>query len=364
MRVYGMRTGISIDVSPADRVRLDAVVADRNSPQKYVWRARIILLSADGCGTNEISRLTGTSKPCVWRWQERYMTAGVDGLLRDKTRPPRIIPLGKQVAERVVALTLTDPPGETTHWTSAAMAKAIAISVSSVQRIWRSHGLQPHRMRQFKLSNDPRFAAKVRDIVGLYVDPPAHAVVLSVDEKSQIQALDRTQPGLPMKKGRCGTMTHDYKRNGTTTLFAALNVLDGGVIGRCMQRHRHQEFIRFLNTIEAEVPAGKLVHVILDNYATHKHSKVIAWLARHPRFTFHFTPTSASWINAVEGFFAKLTKRRLKRGVFHSLVSLQAAIKRFLAEVNENPRLFRWTKDPDKIIAAVRRGHQALESIH
>jgi transposase len=219
-------------------------------------------------------------------------------------------------------------------------------------------------VRQFKLPNDPQFAAKVRDIVGLYVDPPAHAVVLSLDEKSQIQALDRTQPGLPLKKGRCGTMTHDYKRNGTTTLFAALNVLDGRVIGRCMQRHRHQEFIRFLNAVEAEVPAGKLIHVILDNYATHKHPKVMQWLARHPRWTFHFTPTSASWINAVEGFFAKLTKRRLKRGVFHSLVALQTAINRFLAEANANPRPFRWTKDPDKIIAAVKRGHQAWDSIH
>jgi transposase len=359
-----MRSGITIDVTPADRVRLDAVVADRNSPQKHVWRARIVLLSADGRGTAEIMRLTGKAKTCVWRWQERFMVAGVDGLLRDKTRPSRIAPLGAQVADRVVALTLTDPPGETTHWTSAAMAKAASISVSSVQRIWRSHGLQPHRMRQFKLSNDPLFAAKVRDIVGLYVDPPAHAVVLSVDEKSQIQALDRTQPGLPLKKGRCGTMSHDYKRNGTTTLFAALNVLEGGVIGRCMQRHRHQEFIRFLNAIEAEVPAGKLVHVILDNYAAHKHPKVRKWLARHPRFTFHFTPTSASWINAVEGFFAKLTKRRLKRGVFHSLVSLQAAINRFLIETNENPKPFRWTKDPNKIISAVRRGHQALDSLH
>ena len=359
-----MRTGITIDVNPADRVRLSAVVAGRNSPQKHVWRAQIVLLSADGRGTAEIMRLTGKSKTCVWRWQERFMSAGVEGLLHDKTRPSRIPPLGVKVADRVVALTLTDPPGESTHWTSAAMAEAVAISVSSVQRIWRRHGLQPHRMRQFKLSNDPQFAAKVRDIVGLYVDPPAHAVVLSVDEKSQIQALDRTQPGLPLKKGRCGTMTHDYKRNGTTTLFAALNVLDGGVIGRCMQRHRHQEFIRFLNAIEAKVPAGKLVHVILDNYATHKHPKVLRWLERHPRFTFHFTPTSASWINAVEGFFAKLTKRRLKRGVFHSLVALQAAINRFLAETNENPKPFRWTKDPDKIIAAVRRGHQALDSIH
>jgi transposase len=343
---------------------LEAVVANRNSPQKHVWRARIVLLTAAGCGTNEIMRQAGVAKTAVWRWQERFMQAGVDGLLRDKTRPSRIPPLGQEVTERVVALTLTEPPGETTHWTAAAMAEASGISVSSVQRIWRSHGLQPHRVRQFKLSNDPQFAAKVRDIVGLYVDPPTHAVVLSLDEKSQIQALDRTQPGLPLKKGRCGTMTHDYKRNGTTTLFAALNVLDGTVIGRCMQRHRHQEFIRFLNAVEAEVPAGKLIHVILDNYAAHKHPKVMQWLARHPRWTFHFTPTSASWINAVEGFFAKLTKRRLKRGVFHSLVSLQAAINRFLAEANANPRPFRWTKDPNEIIAAVKRGHQALDSPH
>jgi transposase len=220
------------------------------------------------------------------------------------------------------------------------------------------------RVRQFKLSNDPNFAAKLHDIVGLYLDPPAHAVVLSVDEKSQIQALDRTQPGLPMKKGRCGTLTHDYKRHGTTTLFAALDVLDGKVIGRCMQRHRHQEFIRFLNAIEAAVPAGKLIHAIVDNYATHKHPKVRAWLTRHTRWAFHFTPTSASWLNAVEGYFAKLTKRRLKRGVFCSIVDLQAAIKRFVAETNADPRPFQWTKDPDKIIAAVRRGHQVLDSIH
>ena len=213
-------------------------------------------------------------------------------------------------------------------------------------------------------SNDPEFIEKLRDVVGLYVAPPAHAIVLSFDEKSQIQALDRTQPGLPLKKGRAGTMTHDYKRNGTTTLFAALNVLDGTVIGRNMQRHRHQEFIRFLNLIEARVPAGKAIHVILDNYAAHKHPKVREWLERHPRFTFHFTPTSCSWLNAVEGFFARLTKRRLKRGVFQSLVELQAAINRFLVEHNESPRPFVWTADPDKIIAAVRRGHQVLDSIH
>ena len=219
-------------------------------------------------------------------------------------------------------------------------------------------------MKQFKLSTDPRFVDKLRDVVGLYVDPPAHAVVLSVDEKSQIQALDRTQPGLPMKKGRAGTMTHDYKRHGTTTLFAALNVLDGTIIGRNMQRHRHQEFIRFLNTIEAQVPARKQIHAIVDNYATHRHPKVRQWLARHPRWTFHFTPTSASWLNAVEGFFAKLTKQRLERGIFLSVVDLQAAINRFVIEHNAEPKPFTWTADPDKIIQAVRRGHQVLDSIH
>ena len=244
------------------------------------------------------------------------------------------------------------------------MAKQTGISVSSVQRIWRAHGLQPHRVRQFKLSTDPKFVQKLRDVVGLYVDPPAHAIVLSVDEKSQIQALDRTQPGLPMKKGRAGTMTYDYKRHGTTTLFAALDVLDGRVIGRCMQRHRHQEFIRFLNAIEAEVPAGKVVHVILDNYGAHKHPKVRSWLTRHERFVFHFTPTSCSWLNAVEGFFAKLSKQRLKRGVFRSVVDLQVTINRFLAETNQAPKPFTWTADPDKIIAAVKRGHHVLDSIH
>jgi transposase len=264
-----MRTGISFSVTPSDMTRLCALVRDRNAPQKHVWRAQIILLSADGVGTNAIMRETGKSKTCVWRWQERFAAEGVDGLLRDKTRPSRIPKLNPSIAERIVALTMEEPPHEATHWTGAAMAEAAGVSVSSVQRVWRAHGLQPHRVRQFKLSNDPDFVDKLRDIVGLYVDPPAHAVVLSVDEKSQIQALDRTQPGLPLKKGRAGTMTHDYKRNGTTTLFAAMNVLDGTVIGRNMQRHRHQEFIRFLNAVEREVPAGKTIHAILDNYAAH-----------------------------------------------------------------------------------------------
>ena len=236
------------------------------------------------------------------------------------------------------------------------MAKAAGISVSSVQGIWRAHGLRPHKVRQFKLSNDPKCVAKLRDVVGLYVDPPAHAIVLSVDEKSQIQALGRTQPGLPMKKGRAGTMTHDYKRNGTTTLFAALNVLEGKVIGRCMPQHRHQDFICFLNTINARVPAKRPVHLILDNYATHKHPDVAAWLTAHPRFTFHFIPTSCSWLNAVEGYFAKLTNRRLKRGVFNSVIELQSAIHRFIAETNDDPKPFIWTKNPNKIIATSNEG--------
>ncbi|HEX8374545.1 MAG TPA: IS630 family transposase, partial [Geminicoccaceae bacterium] len=344
-----MRNGIEIEVSAADRGRLEAVVADRNSLQKHAWRARIILATADGLGTNEVMRRAGVSKPSVWRWQERFMREGVAGLLRDKSRKPGKAPLGEATVRRVVALTCAEPPGEATHWTGRAMAAAAAISLRSVQRIWAAHRLQPHRVRTFKRSRDPAFLAKLEAIVGLYVAPPRHAVVLPVDEKPQIQALDRTQPGLPPRPGRCATMTHDYERHGTTTLFAALNVLDGTVLGRCMQRHRHQEFLRFLNAVEAAAPAGRLVHAVLDNYGTHKHAKVMRWLARHPRWTFHFTPTSASWLNAVEGLFAKLTRRRLRRGVFGSLVELQAAINRFLAETNADPRPFVWTADPDHI---------------
>src|ERR1700737_1878039 len=298
----GMRKGVEVRLGVGDRERLEAVVASGNSPQKHVWRARIVLLSAAGIGTIEIQRQTGKGKPTIWRWQQRFMTEGVEGLRHDATRPSGKPPLAAAAVERVVEMTLAEPPGETTHWTGRALAKAAGVSHRSVQRIWAAHGLKPHRVKTFKLSNDPKFAAKVQDVVGLYIDPPEHAVVLSVDEKSQIQALDRTQPGLPLKRGRCGTMTHDYKRHGTTTLFAALDVLDGTVIGRNMQRHRHQEFIRFLNTIEEQVPVGKAVHVILDNYAAHKHLNVRRWLNRHERFTFHFTPTSCSWLNAVEVF--------------------------------------------------------------
>jgi transposase len=360
-----MRGNLGLFVSAADRARLAAIIADRNSPQKHVWRAQVVLMTGDRVGTNEIMRRTELGKVSVWRWQERYIDEGVDGLLRDKTRPSRIPKLADaKVAEVIRRTTEEAPPDGGTHWTVRAMAAATGVSRAKVHVIWREAGLVPHRWRQFKLSNDPAFADKVEDVVGLYVDPPEHAVVLSIDEKSQIQALDRTQPGLPMKRGRLGTMTHDYKRNGTTTLFAALNVLDGSVIGRSMQRHRHQEFILFLNAVEREVPNDKAIHVILDNYAAHKHPKVRAWLTRHPRWTFHFTPTSASWLNAVEGFFAKLSRRRLQRGVFHSVVALQSAIKDFVEQHNQSPKPFVWRADPKDIIAAAKRGHQTLETIH
>ena len=326
-----------------DRERLLAIVADRNRPLKHVQRAHIILFSADRLPVLEVARRAGVSRPAVWRWQARYDEQGVEGLLRDKTRKPGRAPLSAKVVAKVMDLTCSEPPGQATHWTGRAMAKAVGVSLRAVQRLWEAHRLQPHRIRTFKRSNDPEFAEKVEDIVGLYMDPPKHAVVVSIDEKSQIQALDRTQPGLPLKPGKCGTMTHDYKRNGTTTLFAALNVLDGTVIGRCMRRHRHQEFIRFLNAVERAVPPGKVIHAIVDNYAAHKQPNVLKWLADHPRWTFHFTPTSASWLNAVEGFFSAITRRRIRRGAFHSVDDLQEAITRYISAHNADCRPFVWT---------------------
>src|SRR6266851_3198519 len=301
-----MSAEVCIWLSPADQAELEGWVADRNTPQKLVWRSRIVLMSAAGAGKMAIVRAVGKCKRTVDRWQRRYMARGLAGLKRDATRRGRKPPLAASVIEKVVHMTLHENPPAATHWSARTLAKALGISHTSVQRIWNAHGLKPHLVKTFKLSNDKRFVEKVKDVVGLYLDPPDKALVFSVDEKSQIQALDRTQPGLPMKKGRAGTMTHDYKRNGTTTLFAALNMLDGTVIGECMPRHRHGEFLRFLGSIDAEVPGKRAIHVVLDNYATHKHPEVLAWLARHKRFTFHFTPTSCSWLNAVEGYFAKL----------------------------------------------------------
>lgn len=279
-----MSQTVSVIVSTEDRARLAAIIADRSRPLKHILRAKIVLYSADRLTALEVARRAEVSRPAVWRWQRHYAEGGVERLLREGSRKPgrQAVPL--VTVAKIVALTCSEPPGEVTHWTGRAMAKASGLSLRTIQRIWEAHDLQPHRLRTFKRSKDAAFAEKVEDIVGLYMHPPAHALVLSIDEKSQIQALDRTQPGLPLKPGKCGTMTHDYKRHGTTTLFAAFNVLDGVVIGRCMQKHTHQEFIRFLNTVEREVTAGKNIHAVLDNYATHKHPKVRDWLARHPRW--------------------------------------------------------------------------------
>jgi transposase len=356
-----MAQTVCVLLGALDKDRLEAITSDRNQPGKYIERARVVLASANGRPVQQVAREIGVSRPMVWRWQQRFAEEGSDSLLRDKTRKPGKPPIPAETVARVVALTCGEPPSEATHWTGRAMAKAAGISLRTVQRIWQAHQLQPHRVRSFKRSRDPRFAEKMADVVGLYLDPPAQAVVLSIDEKSQIQALDRTQPGLPLKPGRCGTMTHDYQRHGTTTLFAALNVLEGTVIGRCMQRHRHEELIRFLNTVEREVPAGTVIEAVVDNYATHKHPKVKAWLARHPRWSFHFTPTSGSWLNAVETFFSALTRQRIRRGSFHSIVNLQAAINRYLAERNAEPRPFVWTASAASILAKIARLPAASE---
>jgi transposase len=350
-----MAQTVSIIINADDRERLIAVVGDRNRPQKHVQRARIILCSGDHLPVLDVARQVGASRPAVWRWQQRFAEEGVDGLLRDKTRKPGKAPLPLETVAKVLALPCSNPPGSATHWTGRMVAKAVGISLSAVQRLWDAHNLQPHRLRTFKRSKDPAFAEKVEDVVGLYMEPPCHAVVLSIDEKSQIQALDRTQPGLPLKPGKCATMTHDYKRNGTTTLFAALNILDGTVLGRCMQQHRHQEFIKFLNAVERAVPAGKIIHAILDNYGTHKHPKVRQWLADHPRWVFHFTPTSASWLNAVEGFFSIITRRKIRRGVFKSVAELEKAIRAYIQDHNGQAKPFAWTKSAETILAKLNR---------
>lgn len=359
-----MKTQICIWLSPEDRATLEGWVANRNSPQKLVWRSRIVLLSAELAGKMAIVRAVGKCKRSVGRWQERYIAGGSAALKRDATRPGRKPPLSASVIERVVRMTLHEKPAAATHWSSRTLGRAVGISYTSVQRIWAAHDLKPHLVKTFKLSNDKNFIEKVVDIVGLYIDPPEKALVLSVDEKSQIQALDRTQPGLPMKKGRAGTMTHDYKRNGTTTLFAALDVATGKVIGRCMKRHRHQEWLKFLGSIDAETPPNLDLHLIADNYATHKHPKVKAWLKRHPRFHMHFTPTSGSWLNQVERFFGLITDKRIRRGIFRSVPELEAAIRQFLDHHNANPKPFVWTASAAAILEKVARGRQVLESVH
>jgi len=358
-----MRKIEQIAIGAADRERLERLVRDRNTPQKVVWRARIVLLAGDGLTAEAIASAVGKSLLTVRRWRQRYLAKGVAGLLKDATRPSRVKPLSPEKIRQVVHMTLHEKPPNATHWSVRSMAKAAGISHSSVQRIWHAHGLKPHLVDTFKVSRDKNFASKVEDVVGLYLNPPDKALVLCVDEKSQIQALDRTQPGLPMKKGRAGTMTHDYKRNGTTTLFAALSMLDGKVIGTCMPRHRHREFLRFLRLIDQQTPPGLDLHLVVDNYAT-KTPAVKRWLKVHPRFHLHFTPTSASWLNMVERFFAEITRNRIRRGTFENVAELKRAIMEYLENHNADPKPLIWTKSAGEILEKVARAKQALESQH
>src|SRR5437660_1785261 len=321
-------------------------------------------MAADGESNSAIARSLGVSRPTVIMWRGRFAKGGPQALteVREGRGRKRTIS-ARKVKEIVAATTQTTPPGET-HWSCRSMAKAQGVSPATVQRIWDAHGLKPHRVRAFKLSGDPKFTEKLTDVVGLYLNPPEKALVLSVDEKSQIQALDRTQPSLPIKPGRAGTMTHDYKRNGTTTLFAALNTLDGRVIGQCLPRHRHQEFLKFLRTLDREFPGDIELHLIVDNYRTHKHDNVNAWLERHPRFHLHFTPTSSSWLNLVERWFRELTDKAIRRGVFYSVPDLIAAIQQYLDAHNHEPKPFVWSATIDSILEKVGRCKAVLETVH
>ena len=351
-------------VSEEQRLVLERWARAHGTPQSVVMRARIVLLAAAGESNSAIARRLSVSRPTVIMWRERFAAGGPAAL--SEVRPGRgrkpMISAAK-VKAIVAATTQTLPPGET-HWSCRTMARAQGVSAATVARIWDAHGLQPHRTRAFKLSNDPLFSEKLTDVVGLYLNPPEKALVLCVDEKSQIQALDRTQPSLPMKRGRAGTMTHDYKRNGTTTLFAALSTLDGSVVGQCLPRHRHQEFLKFLRTLDREFPRDLELHLILDNYQTHKHASVDAWLAKHPRFRLHFTPTSSSWLNLVERWFRELTEKALRRGVFPSVPDLIAAIGAFLEAHNSDPRPFVWTASVEAILEKVGRCKAVLETVH
>jgi transposase len=356
-----MRRAVRVVLTAEQREELEAIVRASTSPQRSVRRARVVLLAADGGSNQDIARRVGMGINSVGKWRTRFAADGIDAILFDAPGRGRKPTIGPDKVEDVVRKTTMERPAGRTHWSRSSMAKATGLSQSTIGRIWRAHGFKPHQVETFKVSSDPRFAEKLEDVVGLYLNPPQNAVVLSVDEKSQIQALDRTQPGLPLKKGRAGTMTHDYKRHGTTTLFAALNVLTGAVLGQCQSRHTHVEWLKFLRRIDREVTRGQQVHIICDNYATHKHAAVKAWLAKHRRFVVHFTPTSASWLNMVERFFRDLTVNAVRRGVFISVHALMEAIDEYLIEHNRDPKPFIWTANAKDILAKVVRAQEALQ---
>ncbi len=352
-------------VTKRQREALEKLIRSRTTQQRIVERCRIVLLAADRVGTSEIAREIGVSRDTVLLWRKRFADGRVKALVCDAPRSGRPRTISAETVAKIVDETQHLTPPDATHWSTRTMAARHGVSKKTINTIWQAHGLKPHLIRSFKISTDPQFADKLRDVVGLYLAPPDKAIVFCFDEKSQIQALDRTQKSLPMKKGRAGTMTHDYKRNGTTTLFAALNMLDGSIIHRCMPRHRHQEFLAFLKIMDAEAETGVQLHVILDNYATHKHPTIKKWLARRPnRFQLHFTPTSSSWLNLVERFFGEITRKHIRRGVFPSLHSLIDAINDYITIHNQDPKPFVWTAKANEIIKKVEKCRVILESLH
>ena len=359
-----IRTPMNITVSDEDRRILEKWLKSRAVNAKQKQRAKIILMSADGLPTSELMQKLKVSNPTLNLWRRRYKTEGIEALIKAKSRPSGITPLPQEKVQEVLSLTMTGKPVGATHWSCRTMAQQVGISKTAVNRFRRAHQLKPHQIKGFKVSNDPLFEEKLRNVVELYLDPPEKANVFSVDEQSQIQALDRTQPGLPLKPGKAGTMTHDYKRHGTTTLFAALNVQAGTVIGECLPKHRNDEFQLFLKRIDRQTDKGLDVHLIVDNYATHKHPNVKQWLSKHPRFHMPFTPTSASWVNLVERFFRDITEEQIRRGVFRSVDELKKAIKEYLDHRNANPKPYRWTATPEKILAKVSKAKEKLGTLH
>src|SRR5450756_915852 len=349
-------------ISAGQREALTVLARSSTSAHREVQRAKVLLLAADGVANSQIAAKVGVTPVTVRSWRDRFASEGLAKLGQVRQGRGRKPGISVEKVEEIVRLTMHEKPSGATHWSCRSMAKAVGVSPATVQRIWSGRGLKPHLVKTFKLSNDPQFEEKLIDVVGLYLNPPENAVVLCMDEKTSRKALDRTQASLPLKRGRAGTMTSDYKRHGTTTLFAALNALDGVVIGECLQRHRHEEFLKFLRRIDREVPTGLAVHLILDNYATHKHADVTAWLAKHPRFHLHFTPTSSSWLNLVERWFRDITDEAIRRGVFPSVPDLIAAIEDYLRVNNADPKPFMWTASAESILEKVRRGRVALEA--
>jgi len=356
-----MRVAPTITLTDDIRDGLKKYARGFKTPVRLMVRARIVLRAADGLENREIAEELGLVRSTVGKWRTRFAAKGIEGILKDAPRSGRKPSVAAAKVHEIIRRTTQEVPPAATHWSRRTMAAATGVSPATVGRIWRTHGLKPHLACTFKVSNDPRFTEKLEDVVGLYLNPPEHAIVFAADEKSQIQALDRTQPGLPLKKGRCGTMTHDYKRNGTTTLFAALNTLDGSVIGACMPRHRHQEWLSFLRLVDRRTPRDKDIRMIIDNYATHTHPTVKHWLDRHPRFHIHFTPTSASWLNMVERFFRDITCNRIRRGAFASVPDLIAAIGDYINHHNSEPKPFIWNKNAADILGKVTRARRALD---